>query len=766
MRCTLPLLLVLIAGAVVQGQVEDNTTATGDDSSIDRAVVSAFANRWQDCRAACLGFKRAGSDSPPLVIRWLDQICSDRTGESPVFEGNDSESTKWMHPLSEELDRQAFGIVSEIQTLLEAGQWNAVAEMVADPDVTAHVGLATAPDPSTGSHSQSGVDARPSEQPANSRGPETLPAERLEAACWALAVPEDDRLLVSLPTVLRRVLEDYPEVVAQLDAHHGERIELVVRQAQRSGQLDIVQRLARQYVGTRVANLAWQWLGDQSLVRGDWLTAVDCYQRMASHPESANINRSARLQLAKAMEGFPPRQPIGGDVQIGDEVVSADGWNQLMESLATHHQTANSPSNSSGSFEAQKADLASVDCHLLSLPLDVFQSRQSTSSSRTGQRTDGENFWDDRWEGSVAGDRLILNRRREIVAIDLQHETIAWASRLRKFDAEKMASWGQVRMRPVVAGPYLVTRRVIDGATVLECRWLQTGRLCWMLQPDEREFVSDPWYWEEKLACFTMGQPGGIEDTLTLSWFDVNTGELISESSVVRLRGSWWDRRCCESRLVGNHVYVTLGGAAFCTNVETQLSWLRTRLVLPPAIDSDVPKGLSWPMVVDGEQAFVVQPGVWAVESLDVTTGRQLWSLAIPRVLRVVAVFPNILVVETRDGLWGIDRTTGMPSWRNSAKGQTIVIDQGDGFRLLLFTRAISLDGDLPDDRPTAIQFCSVDVATGELRTLLVSEQLSGTTPSIQPVGRDEDNQWLLFNDDAEEAKPRLVRLQLNWANK
>jgi len=152
-----------------------------------------------------------------------------------------------------------------------------------------------------------------------------------------------------------------------------------------------------------------------------------------------------------------------------------------------------------------------------------------------------------------------------------------------------------------------------------------------------------------------------------LKWhaYDPQTGELLRERDLVRLRGTWHARGCCEVAALDDGLVATLGGVTLAVDVAGTVRWIRTHVALPADEDPRWLLQMYQPPLVRGDRVYVAQPGVRTVDCLSAATGRRWWRAVLPEIIGIVGCSRDLLILRTETDLRALALTDGATRWRH-----------------------------------------------------------------------------------------------------
>src|SRR5262249_51220647 len=138
--------------------------------------------------------------------------------------------------------------------------------------------------------------------------------------------------------------------------------------------------------------------------------------------------------------------------------------------------------------------------------------------------------------------------------------------------------------------------------------------------------------------------------------------------TVIQLRNVWDRQLNCQAAVVGARLVAVAGGTVLCCDFTGRPLWVRRQIWIPPAQAPAANEQSPGAPLVHGNRLFVTQPGVFAVECLDLDTGRRIWQQPLPDIRRLVGVSGERIIVETARGWQAYAAPTGKFLWEHDAE--------------------------------------------------------------------------------------------------
>jgi len=517
----------------------------------------------------------------------------------------------------------------------------------------------------------------------------------LTAAAWPegalVADPTDGQLFISPPIAVEAAMRQRPRFREAMLEHVGDVHWIRLNRAMVEGNVAAIRLAAVKYHSTPVAAQAYGWLGDRLAADGQFAAAISRYRQALSMAAAEQRHQlSARLRLAGAMIGREMGEPATEPVDFNDVRLAPAKFEELVAAmLLKYHKPAADGSDggpaTSGSSPPPPAGLAPR-------PWAAFQGDVGTGPESVPAPAASLDWPARQMAVTFTADAMLVSNRFQVTAYDLATARVRWTYGLGAEQGPTHA-WSLVPMRPQVAGSRVYVRLVSKpSGTRLACLDLQTGKPLWAGQP-QRHVISDPLFVHGQLFALCTDAAAG--EPITLVWlaaFDPETGVVLGESPLVELGNPWSTQRVCQATMVGDRIVAAIAGSVLCCDTFGRVRWVRRDPWIPPPHDPGYGRQHHQaPLVRDG-RVYVAQPGVRAVECLDIESGRLHWRRAIPHVRRVIALCDDKLVIETDLGIRGLDAETGRDLWYHQDAEMLDVCAQG-GPGGLLYVRRRALGG-------------------------------------------------------------------------
>ncbi|MEX1224355.1 MAG: PQQ-binding-like beta-propeller repeat protein, partial [Pirellulales bacterium] len=561
----------------------------------------------------------------------------------------------WHHPLNIRVGRENFDLLSSLGSLVHGGQFDDACRLIA--------------------------------------GSERLTGQGVAAS------PDDPRLWISLPLAIDRMFRQHPELGERMRASYSTLAEARLRKALADDDVAAILDVSRGFPTTTAAAEADVWLGNHRLTLGEFRSALDHYRRAKASRAIDDSNEfTSRVRLASAMLGADAGEPVRQAVDFQGEALSPAKFESLLSELRDRHRLANRTAAARTAFSPSPLNVASLGRAVASEaigeippPLDYH-----TAGIAAAAR-----------ELAVAehGGAVFVSNRFGVAAFDGEGRR-RWEATLGD-RAGRANAWPLVRMQPVLAGRRLLARLITQQGPQLFAIDAASGQLLWQARIEaEAEVVSDPiMVGDEALVLVAAGR--GREQQISLARFDLASGDRLASTPVMRLAAGWLQYGQARLAAREDAIYAVLGGAVARVQFDGRLDWIRRQNWRPPELTPHWHHQLAPSITFHKELLVVAQPGVDAIEAIDVATGQRLWRYADPTLLGVVDAATEQIVGRNQQGFFVLAAADGRLRTQLSTEvaGDGHYLD--DWSTLFFFRRAVA--------PPHSLQAWWWDAADGEL---------------------------------------------------
>lgn len=570
--------------------------------------------------------------------------------------------------------------------------------------------------------------------------------------------PVDKNLWVSLPLSLRLLCRQVPGLPRVLNERHGDLIRLRLEEAMNANQQAMVRRVSEQFPGTTGAVAGYRWLGDRALISGRFVAAETSYRyALGDADESVRPRLKACLRLAQSLRGSTAGEPLTAPVQIGQMSIDPVEFEELVEELAgrvpRHSQEV-----------SQEADPTSLPTPLEAVSRGRFEGPAGDSPQQ--QVTPGVTRsgvpWADRQLATVVEDQMLyVSNRFHVAAYNLSSGQRMWQNEpLPDKRPFRSRDWSLTPMRPCLTEERLFTRLLYRPSPVLVCLDKSDGSLIWTRElPRDVWFVSDPLLKSRELWVLQTRPAGPHQMDLRLLVLDPDTGGVIRQKDLIRIRDVWKDVRYCALVDLPDGIAASVAGVTFRLDSTGALSWLRRHVVVPVRLAQGwVTQYLQPPLPV-GDRMLLTQPGAADVECVDLVSGRLHWRCFEPGLSRWIGSVNECVIYQTQTGIGARSMRDGSLQWQRR-EGPWLSAACLKGTHLLVTSLHEA------DDPPNWFEpkLSRFDALSGRpLKTWLLPE-LADPAPRMGPLWTTGKAWWAFVgrgpNDpfrDLVELRPRVV---------
>jgi outer membrane protein assembly factor BamB len=171
------------------------------------------------------------------------------------------------------------------------------------------------------------------------------------------------------------------------------------------------------------------------------------------------------------------------------------------------------------------------------------------------------------------------------------------------------------------------------------------------------------------------------------------------------------------------------GGTVLSCDQMGKIRWVRRQEWISPQDDRDWARQYQAPPVVWQDRLFVTQPGVAAVECVDVDSGELYWRRVFSGLVRLSGIVDDRLIVETQSGLVALAPAKGDVLWYHDV-GDLLDGQLCGGPGKLLYARRERAEGQSGMLRPVLVW---LDPATGAERASFAMDSLKHDHPMFGP---------------------------------
>lgn len=623
------------------------------------------------------------------------------------------ETLTWRHPLIEQLSKEGYNVLAEFEAALSGDSYKDACQIVAAASSSGALGL--------------------------------------------LPDGEDRQLLISLQRAVSLAMREHPQLHKTMVDQFGPIGRVRVRQAISEGNAGGIVSATLQFTGTEAAAEAHAWLGDRALAAGNFVQGIGHYQQaLPTASASLRAELQAKLRLVSALAARPKLtgDPVNTPVTVGGQRLEPADFEKLIADIRASRSKA---------FDGDYVSTANEAGYVSSVPnatgfqigrrfpFDGSAGRNAGNTHYAGTDTAGREF-----VVRTAGDWLISSNRFQIKAYHLSNGEKKWSTEL-KDDEGEAHSFPLIPMPPVVHAGKIFVRRLTRNGPELACLELTTGKVLWTRRPGNH-VISDPLIVQDDLFAFFIEEPQIGLLQVSLANFDMETGDIVSQSVQMQLRDFWGTKVICQAVAASDHIIASMGGSVLCCDLLGQPRWLRRQTWLPPNDQFGFFRQFRQsPLVADGK-VYVIQPGVLAVEAIDIDSGRRVWQQAWPELRRIVGQVNQQIIIETGSGLHALRADNGELLWSNNVPGllEAQICGLPGG---VMLARTIRLRN---EQRRLCVAW--LDAASGRETSRFMLPDMHEKDPQAATLLPWKDRVWLAWGQQPRDFKRELVELVPNGA--
>jgi outer membrane protein assembly factor BamB len=676
-----------------------------------------YADAWEDLQMLCrqLQFFSAsayGENSRlperEQTMAWADwaEALAQRNRPTEQAQHGLVIPATWRHPLVVQFGKEGYNVLAELEAALAGGAFKDACQIISSVTAQQAIGL--------------------------------------------LPNSQDPALLVSLPGAVALAMHDHTPLRQTMQDQFGPLGQLRLRQAIGDDDPEAVEALTIQFYGTRAAADAHVWLGDRAMARGDFVRAEGRYRSALAQFSSGDQREiQARIRLAAAMLGREAGEPVADDLQLGTTQLSPDEFEKLVSDMRARH-AAQAASGEAAAMSAPS--LAAVVPPPGSFALEPW----AKLGEQFGRDPNANVHRNLDWTAyqlavTIAPPRMIVSNRFQVAAYELESGKQQWTGTLE--EPGRTHQWSLVPMRPVVAGSTIYVRRLLNTGPELVALDVESGKLLWRSRRGE-SVASDPVFVAGKLLAATLNSSSQEILQVSMTSFDVATGQIISQQPLAQFRGITGRELPCQIAVAADSLLVTAAGCVLACDLEGQPSWLRRETWLGGLIDPRSAQQHYQPPVVSGEWCFVAQPGVPSVTCLQSRSGRMRWQQSCCDLVRILGLVESRLLLQTSSGVVALAADTGKPLWYYDAEDLLEAQLLDDRGRLLIS----QLEPVGVKQARTRLMW--LDSATGKEQGRSTLDGWQSPMPRLGPAAAYRDRLWLFAGLDDRDPKRQILEVK------
>ena len=606
----------------------------------------------------------------------------------------------WLPPLVTQLSKEGYNVMAEFEAAVRAEAWEDACRIVTSVNRGGMLGL--------------------------------------------LPDAHDKQLLVSLPRAIALAMQEYPELGREMKQEFEAVGRLRVREAITQGDAETIEAATVRFYGTEAAAEAYQWLGNQALAGGRFEQAVDAYQN-GLKSATGNLEQALnnRLQLATSFLGQEHEEFDQTQVHFDETRLPASEFRALIDDLRTAHARS-----VKGGLDRSETKM-SVPPPSRYTAKELAQFSGDLGEGKLSSHNRVTDMIGRQFAAIMTPDRIYVSNRFQVTAYNRGDGAEVWRRGVGK-EQTSVNEWPGVAMQPLVIGDRLFVRRLTKRGVELACLATQDGKVLWTQRPDGH-VVTDPIFQGGKLLSVvaTIRQAGLVRLYLTI--FQLDSGEVLSKKTVLRLRDEWDGRPPCQLVSIDGKLVLTTSGTTVAMDSLGNAHWLYQQTWLPRTAEDDRDRQFVQPPLISGETIVSVPPGVRELVALKTANGREQWSRPLPEIVRLIGTTDQAVIVQTAYGFEAFRIEDGEPLWQFNTSDilYGVMCDEAN----LLFVKQLPIDEGLP---------CLVwlDPQTGTEKSHAALDALANQADRVGPILADGDRLLALVGKGYEETSRRLVEMQ------
>ncbi len=669
----------------------------------EELIRRLFAKDWRRLHDFLSVVRFYGWESRSPLFDWAATLASRATPMASSTNASKLSQGRWRPSIVEELDREAFNRISELESALNTG----------DPVVAAEIAAAI--------------------RDTNSAG--IAPA------------PADADLSQSLSAALQDIWFEHPDVAKALNERHREIAELRLQQAIDHSDPGAARTIAEQFGHLESAARARLWLGDRSLSAGRIRQALAEYAH-ASECSAIAEEVSSRVALAMALVGENESKP---DDTRNDEVVfsrakyAAAEYRALLDKLAK--------SNKAPPMEEIDIQPRGFEVHFAG-KLDGQLGKSPNQAVVRDSHLHAANWPIRQLAYTRAEDTVYVSNRFQIAAFALADGKRLWTSEKALGEPLRSQDWFLTRTRPIVHGDAVYSRFLYGAGTRLVKLNRKDGKVIWATPNNSSKFVvSDPFLADGRLLALVVGR-GQQLSQLSLAEFDTDTGAIRLGERIFELRDRWWKMRYCAIQTLPDGFVAAMGGAIVACDYDGRVRWLRRQPQIP--IDhapSWMSQSFAPPFVAD-KAVIYAQPASKELVCAELATGRVRWRRLVSNLRGVWDAANGRVIARTGAGLTALHIETGATLWDYHSP-QLQPARCFDDHRGMLISQ-VRLRGGRTQVEPKVVW---LDLASGEPTHEHALPGFVHAQPRLGPFILGPKNVFTFYSTGANDADLDLIRL-------
>jgi len=543
--------------------------------------------RWEELRLRSLEYTllaRPGSRN--LLAAWMLDQAMDHLDDVSCEE-DFARERYWLHPLRITADRETENLLNELTAATRAGEFERACRILIN-----------------------GYDG------------DSLSVSREDGSLYKPARDILREFVRSEPKLRRVLVEEFSQIGL-----------IRLNRARERGTLDELEQIAVQFEGTEAARKALAILADRGFSMGQFAMASERYAAVVPFLTGEERNTMlAKRNLALALSGQQPTEPVTGTVTLPGGILSAEQYAGLIASALRQSPTVDETHPGEpreGSWPSRETPVLR---HVMDLPF--------FAASPIGARQEGK--------------FLLLQQGGVLHVIDMDLLKTAWSHGSVEQKTEPFS------FRPLVLGDRVVAA-VSDKqkSAALKCFDLQDGRVVWERAVGD-SLVADPF--RQGRALFLLARSS--DEHLVLQRIDPATGEPEFEQYLLRHRHDEKRRNIVRGIAFGRSIAISAAGMLICCDGWGATRWVRRIAFVPPDADPALSVfSRSDDLIERDGRIIVCSPGAPEIVCVDADTGRLLWSKFLPQRRRLLGLSGDTVLVRNTSSDEAINIADGKTRW-------------------------------------------------------------------------------------------------------
>ncbi|MEM7393434.1 MAG: PQQ-binding-like beta-propeller repeat protein, partial [Verrucomicrobiota bacterium] len=478
----------------------------------------------------------------------------------------------------------------------------------------------------------------------------------------------DPDLFQSAAGVLQDLIEAHPRFQDWLKENYAAVGRIRLNRSVEQGRYDQLEQIATQFHGTEASRLAMIISADRALSSGAFSRAAQRYRKaLRSTSGSEHVNITAKLNLALALMGKRPAQPVTTGVRLPGGSFTSQQYNGILQRL----------------YEERSGEVGDpADRERFPEPGEV----------RVSPVVDLELYRAFPYGVAQQGNHLVLQQKDLVCAVSLDEKKMLWSH------GKAGKSHNSPCFRPAVGSDFVVAVMPDDLYRRLSCFDLASGELRW-----EKTFdgpvTSSPILHLGNLYVLTQS-----EDRY-MTVHRLNPGDGRTAFSRFILPDHTDEKRPTPKQLImaNDRILISDNGMLIACDEGGEVEWIRRFPYISPEIDRGLPlrdlhqELLSWRvgssvtpalrtgLVLPANRLVLCSPGSPYVGAIGLEGGAVEWSVLLPRRQYFFGRAGSSILLRNIDSIQAIDEVAGEMLWKIPVEeGATYGMDAAGRYMLVV----------------------------------------------------------------------------------